>query len=113
MRSQQQGTRQLIDGSGHIAGDEAGAKPVRGAVGQDELPQFHTGELPRRAPKAMQAIASFRARREQLRSQPEPYPARNVRTHAASCQRSSYYCRVNGMTICLAPRGPSGAAAFR
>ena len=70
MRRQEQGIRQLIDGSGHVAEDEAGAEPVGGAVGQDDFPQFQAGQLQRLTPKAVQAIALVEARRKQLRSRP-------------------------------------------
>ena len=55
MRRQEQGIRELIDGSGHVAEDEAGAEPVGGAVGQDDFPQFQAGQLQRLTPKAVQA----------------------------------------------------------
>ena len=73
MRRQEQGIRQLIDGSGHVAGDETGPKPIRGAVGQHDLPQFQVGKLARLTPEAVQAIALVEVLREQLRSQLGPF----------------------------------------
>ena len=73
MRRQEQGIRQLIDGSGHVAEDEAGAEPVGGAVGQHDLPQFQAGKLARLTPEAVQAIALVEVLREQLRSQLGPF----------------------------------------
>jgi hypothetical protein len=73
MRRQEQGIRQLIDGSGYGAGDEAGPKPIRGAVGQHDLPQFQAGKLARLTPEAVQAIALVEVLREQLRSQLGPF----------------------------------------
>ncbi len=73
MRRQEQGIRQLIDGSGHVAGDETGPKPIRGAVGQHDLPQFQAGKLARLTPEAVQAIALVEVLREQLRSQLGPF----------------------------------------
>jgi hypothetical protein len=70
MRRQQQRVGQLIDGSCHVAEDEAGAEPVRGTIGQDDFPQFQAGQLQRLTPKAVQAIALVEARRKQLRSRP-------------------------------------------
>jgi hypothetical protein len=67
MRRQQQGICQFIDGSGHVAGDEAGAEPVGGAIDQHDLPQFQSGELARLTPEAVQAIALVETCREQLR----------------------------------------------
>ena len=73
MRRQEQGIRQLIDGSGHVAGDEAGPKPMWGAVGQHDLPQFQAGKLARLTPEAVPAIALVEILREQLRSQLGPF----------------------------------------
>ena len=42
-----------------------------------------------------------------------PIPRGTLRTRSASCQMSSYCCRVIGMTICLAPRGACGEGVFR
>ena len=72
MRRQQQRVGQLIDGSCHVAEDEAGAEPVGGTVGQHDFPQFQAGQLQRLTPKAVQAIALVEARRKQLRSRPSP-----------------------------------------
>ena len=112
MCRQEQGIRQLIDGSCHVAEDEAGAEPVGGAVGQDDFPQFQAGQLQRLTPKAMQAIALVEARRKQLRSRPGELLMK-LRTRSASCQMSSYCCWVIGMTICLAPRGTCVEGVFR
>ena len=109
---QEQGIRQLIDGSGHVAEDEAGAEPVGGTVGQDDFPQFQAGQLQRLTPKAVQAIALVEARRKQLRSRPA-HCSMKLRTRSASCQMSSYCCWVIGMTICLAPRGTCVEGVFR
>ena len=72
MRRQEQGIRQVIDGSGHVAGGEAGAEPVGGAIGGDDLPQSQPGELARLTPESVEAIAPFEARREQLRGRVGP-----------------------------------------
>ena len=72
MRRQQQGVCQLIDGSGHVAGDEAGAEPIRGAIGQHDFPQFQAGKLARLTSEAVQVIALAEALREQLRSRLGP-----------------------------------------
>ena len=78
MLRQQQRVGQLIDGSCHVAEDEAGAEPAGGTVGQHDFPQFQAGQLQRLTPKAVQAIALVEARRKQLRSrgdrQVEIYP---------------------------------------
>ena len=54
MGGQEQGIGQLIDRAGHVAGDEAGAEPVGGAIDRDELPQSDAEELARRAAEPVQ-----------------------------------------------------------
>ena len=51
MRRQQQRVSQRIDGPGHVGGDEAGAEPVGGAVGQDDFRSFSPGSLRDSRPK--------------------------------------------------------------
>lgn len=68
MRRQQQRIRHLIDSSGHVAGDGARAKPVRGAVGQHNPSQFQTRELTRPTPESVKTIALVKSRRQQLGS---------------------------------------------
>ena len=111
MRRQEQGIRQLIDGSGHVAEDEAGAEPVGGAVGQHDLPQFQAGKLADYA-EAVQAIALVEVLREQLRSQLGPFIDERPQA-SASCQIPSYCWRIMGITICLAPRGTCVEGVFR
>ena len=69
---QQQGIGQFVGGAGHVTSDEAGAEPVGGAIGRDDLAELEPGELARGSPKAVEAIAAVEASGEQLRGLVEP-----------------------------------------
>ena len=113
MCRQEQGIRQLIDGSGHVAEDEAGAEPVGGR----RWPRRFSAVSGR---TASETHAQSRAGNSLGRSPPETTPeptgahcSMKLRTRSASCQMSSYCCWVIGMTICLAPRGTCVEGVFR
>jgi len=71
MRRQEQGIGQLIDGAGHVSGDEARAEPV-GAVVGDDLAELQAMELAGPAAEAVEAIAPVESVGEELRGGVEP-----------------------------------------
>ena len=51
MRRQEQGIRQLIDGSGHVAEDEAGAEPVESPLAKTIFRSFRPDSFRDSRPK--------------------------------------------------------------
>ena len=98
MRRQEQGIRQLIDGSGHGAGEEAGPSQY-GVPSANTIFRSFRSEACGLTPEAVQAIALVEVLREQLRSRLGPFLDERPQA-SASCQISSYCWRIMGMTIC-------------
>jgi len=69
---QEQRLGQLVDGAGHVAGQEAGAEPVGGSIVGDELAELQPGELSGPTAEPVEAIIAVESGWEQLRGRPDP-----------------------------------------
>ena len=101
---QKQGKGEFLDGAGHVSGDEGEPQPVGVTIGQDNLAELHAGHILRESSNSLEAIRRVEAVEEKFGGGPEPL-GRDGPEGLKVMPQINVLGPIQGMTICLEPRG--------